>query len=129
MLYSVLRNRQSFLNTAVLAVFMFSLVLQPVFALLGESHEHSGHTVAMADMGPNADSDAVSTDMAGQSDFGSALHALLHAVHCCGSMVAYSAMDVPMPSFERVAVIPEAAGLSAEPSSCVSTPFRPPISG
>lgn len=123
------RRRLTPFRAAVLAMLVLTLAVQPVLAVLGESHEHSGHTVDTAVNAPDPAQKAVRIDSAPGPDSGNAIHALLHAAHCCGNIVAFASVDVSTPSFASVAVIPEASGVDAEPTSYASSPFRPPISG
>ena len=128
----------AFARMALLAMLALSLVLQPVLAAIGETHELShaasmqadGHVVDQHDHdGQVSDSEdpghpGAPTD---PGDGDSPWHAALHFAHCCGqvpSTLTSSHLTVPMQF--GAAVVPQAYSTLSVASSAFE-PQRPPI--
>ena len=117
------------LRVFVLVLFALGLVLQPVFASIGELHElahdPSGtHAVAHTDHSDSVGDELNATEESDPAPT-STLHFLMHHAHCCGQ----SAMAV----LQAVRVAPGASSPAlAEPQRLMQAPslapFRPPIS-
>ena len=118
------RCRQlSFARLFALCVLMLGVVAQPALAAVGEVHElsHGGnlHDVDAHAEGPDDDAGGDPDADAGLS------HALMHAGHCCGHLVA-----IPMTLDWAPIALPEQAPVSfsvAAASRRVDNPLRPPI--
>lgn len=109
------------LRFPALALLVFAVLVNPVFAAVGDLHEFSrgtDHAQAL---------DAHDHDDAGTHEEGAdLLHALMHAAHCCGHLTAILSTpfvphayllpdDVPVPAF------------AAAHSPPRTDHFRPPI--
>lgn len=119
------RCRQlSLARLLALCVLMLGVVAQPAIAAAGDVHElsHGG------DLHAHADSHAGGADDGdgGDPDADAGLsHALMHAGHCCGHLVA-----IPMTLDWAPIALPEQAPVSfsiAAASRRVDNPLRPPI--
>lgn len=122
------RRPISLLRLCLLALLSFGLVLQPLFAAVGELHELAHDptgTHANLDGGDIAKDDAAK-DAGGKSD-PSGLHLLLEYAHCCGQMPLS-----PWPAVASATVFPIIGNPpQAEPQLPLQArafiPFRPPI--
>ena len=117
------------LRIAVLLVFAFGLVTQPVLGALGEVHELMEHT----DSGGghtdhNLPHEPAPTTPADERDAGGPMHVLLHHVHCCGNTVGLTSVGLPLPSYHWPTGHPGDTMARPVASSHAATPFRPPIS-
>jgi hypothetical protein len=120
------------LRVFVLVLFALGLVLQPVFASIGELHElahdpSGSHAVAHTDHSNSVGNELSAAEELDPAPAGT-LHFLMHHAPCCGQ----SAMAV----LQTVRVAPIALGASCpvlgEPQRLLQAPslapFRPPIS-
>lgn len=122
------RRPISLLRLCLLALLALGLVLQPLFAAVGELHEFAHDptgTHAILDGGDIAKGDAAK-DAGGKSD-PSGLHLLLEYAHCCGQMPLS-----PWPAAASATVFPVIGNPpQAEPQLPLQArafvPFRPPI--
>jgi hypothetical protein len=122
------RRPISLLRLCLLALLSLGLVLQPLFAAVGELHELAHDptgTHAVLDGGDIAKDDAAK-DAGGKSD-PSGLHLLLEYAHCCGQMPLS-----PWPAVASATVFPIIGNPpQAEPQLPLQArafiPFRPPI--
>lgn len=122
------------LRLVVLALFAFTLVLQPVLAAAGELHElahdssgkHSG-----IDSDPLVIDRAVADiDVGDQSGTGedetAVLHVLLQCAHCCGSGAAMVPLFKSVPQVTGTEAV-VTAELHILPAARLPGPFKPPI--
>ena len=123
------------LRLPALSVLLLAVLVNPVFAAVGDLHESShggaehlqpvdagGHDAG----GHDNDHDDERHDASGEGQGIDLLHALMHAAHCCGHLTAIlSASFVAYaPSFSRALPVSS----SVAPHSAPRTdPFRPPI--
>lgn len=120
-------RRRCFLRIALLVVVALGMVLQPLWAALGELHQ-AEHAVAVhVDHGhshhdvdpPPTDADAAPGDPVG-------IHDLLHHAGAPAS-AALPASDLLPPGIAASGDPPQRPEPSAPPSSRLTLPFRPPI--
>ena len=120
----ILRYRiAKWLRLPALALLMLAVLVNPVFAAVGDLHEFSRGS---ADHAQALDSHDHTDEAGTQGEGVDLLHALIHAAHCCGHLTAILSTPfvshpslfsdgVPMPAF-------------AAPHSPPRTDhFRPPI--
>lgn len=109
------------LRVPALALLAFAMLLNLVFAAIGDLHESSSHgSVEHAqpvDFHDDADTREQGLDL---------LHALMHAAHCCGHLTAIltTAFVAPAPLAGNVVSMPAFDAPSSPPRT---DPFRPPI--
>jgi len=110
------------LRLPALALLLLAVLVNPVFAAVGDLHE-SSHRGAEHLQPVNADGH---DDVSGEGQGIDLLHALMHAAHCCGHLTAIlsTAYFSQAPSFSSA--IPVAA-VAAPHSAPRTDPFRPPI--
>ncbi|MGH8026426.1 MAG: hypothetical protein ACREO0_06830 [Pseudoxanthomonas sp.] len=116
-----LRHRMvRLLRLPALALLVLAVLVNPVFAAVGDLHESSHGSAEHAQ--PLDVHDHAGT----QEEEGDLLHALMHAAHCCGHLTAIlSAPFVPYaPSSSGDAPMPAFASPHSPPRT---DPFRPPI--
>lgn len=117
------------LRIAVLLVFAFGLVAQPVLGSLGEMHELAEHAdSAGGSIDHNLPHGHASATQADEHDTGGPMHQLLHYAHCCGHSAGLASTDLPLPSFHWVTTHPSDPQPYSVVPSHAATPFRPPIS-
>lgn len=127
------RRPISLLRLCLLALLSFGLVLQPLFAAVGELHELAHDptgTHAVLDGGDAAKDSSAKGDPtkdAGDKSDPSGLHLLLEYAHCCGQMPLS-----PWPAIASATVFPAVGDPpQAEPQLPLQArafiPFRPPI--
>ena len=118
-----LRHCLQVLRFPALALLVLAVLVNPVFASLGDLHE-SGQAEAghLHDVGQH-EAGVASEDHDGDSGL---LHALMHASHCCGHLtgIVASLQWLPLPLVAADAPAHEAA---ARPLSIPVNHFRPPI--
>lgn len=121
------------LRLSALALLMFAMLINPVFAAVGDLHESShgsaehAQPVGSHDHAVNKrDVDKHVADRGAQEEGVDLLHALMHAAHCCGHQVAIlSGAFVPhAPLFSNSVPVPAFAAPHSTPRT---DPFRPPI--
>lgn len=111
------------LRLPTLALLVLAVLVNPVFAAVGDLHESSRGSTEHAQALDSHDH----ADEAGAQDEGiDLLHALIHAAHCCGHLTAIlSAPFVPHPSlFSDSVPVPAFAAPHSPPRT---GHFRPPI--
>lgn len=119
------------LRVLVLVLFALGLVLQPVFASIGELHElahdpSGAHAPSHTDHSDSTDDQLSATETSDPSPTGT-LHFLMHHAHCCGqsAMAALPAVRiVPIALNAACPALAEPQRLQQAPSLA---PFRPPI--
>ncbi len=114
-------RRPSLLRLLALCVLLSGMLAQSAMAAIGDVHglSHDGAIQAHADELPDAGD-------GGQPDEGAGLqHALMHAGHCCGPLIA-----MPMAMAWTPAARPGQAPASFRatvPTRRLDSPLRPPI--
>ncbi len=114
-------RRPSFARLLALCVLLFGVVAQPAMAAVGDVHELS-HGLALH---AHADAHAFGDDGGEPGENADLQHALMHAGHCCGHLVA-----IPMTLDWAPVALPDHAPVSfsvAVASRRVDNPLRPPI--
>ena len=118
------------LRVFVLVLFALGLVLQPVFASIGELHElahdPTGAHTSHADHSDSAGGELGATETSDPSPTGT-LHFLMHHAHCCGqsAMATLQAVRIaPIALESSCPALAEPQRLQQGPSLA---PFRPPI--
>ena len=118
-----LRHGFRLLRFPALALLVLAVLVNPVFATLGDLHE-SGQAEAghLHDVGQH-EAGVAAEDHDGDSDL---LHALMHASHCCGHLTGIVAdlHWLPLPLTATDAPVHESA---ARPLNLRVNHFRPPI--
>lgn len=124
MTHRLLQRLSRVLRLPALAVLLLAVLVNPVFASLGDLHELGSGAAHLHVVGEH-EGNAAGHDH-DEADPGDLLHALMHASHCCGHLTAImpSPMRVPamilpaaLPVLDRVPVA------QAPPTSLL----RPPI--
>ena len=111
------------LRFPALALLVLAVLVNPVFATLGDLHESSqaeaGH---LHDVGKH-EAGVAAEGHDGDSDL---LHALMHASHCCGHLTGIVAgmqwLPLPLPTTDAPTHV-----LAARPQHFAVNHFRPPI--
>lgn len=114
-------RRPSLLRLLALCVLSSGMLAQSAFAAIGDVHElsHGGTVQAHADELADAGDD-------GQPDEDASLqHALMHAGHCCGPLIAMP-MAVAWTPIPRPGQAP-ASFRASVPTRRLDSPLRPPI--
>lgn len=121
-----LRQLRRFLRLPALALLLLAVLANPVLAAIGDTHEASlGHSSHLDDASAHLLSDNARDGSSGD-DGSDLLHALTHAVHCCGHMTALLPAVVVLPLPQFLGVAPRT--LHALPDSLpASADHRPPI--
>lgn len=117
------RRCAQLLRLPALALLLLAVLVNPVFAAVGDLHESSHGGAGHAQPVDAHDHD----DNAGTQEEGvDLLHALMHAAHCCGHLTAILSTPFfsPVPSF--CDAVP-AFAFAAPHSAPRTDPFRPPI--
>ncbi|HEX7802782.1 MAG TPA: hypothetical protein VF471_08505 [Pseudoxanthomonas sp.] len=111
------------LRLPALALLMLAVLVNPVFAAVGDLHESSR---GGADHAQALDSHDHAGQAGSQDEGIDLLHALIHAAHCCGHLTAIlSTPFVPHPSlFSDGVPVPVFAAPHSPPRT---DHFRPPI--
>ena len=111
------------LRLPALALLVFAVLVNPVFAAVGDLHESSHGRVEHAQLGDSHDQ----ADNAGlREEGGDLLHALMHAAHCCGHLTAI--LSTPFVAHPPLFSDAVPAPVFAAPHSPPRTDhFRPPI--
>ena len=126
MTHRLIQRLSRVLRFPALALLLLAVLINPVFASLGDLHElgnGSDHLHAVSDHGDAVGSHEHAHGDAGESDL---LHALMHASHCCGHLTAI------VPAVFAVSGMPPASAelladpVPVRPSRPVSL-LRPPI--
>lgn len=126
MLRFLRRRRSALLRLPALALLLLAVLINPVFASLGDLHElgnGSGHLHAVSDHGDAVGSHEHADGDAGESDL---LHALMHASHCCGHLTAIVPAVFAVPGMPPASAAPLADPVPVPPSRPASL-LRPPI--
>jgi hypothetical protein len=117
------------LRIAMLLVFTFGLVAQPVLGSLGEMHDLAEHADSAGGcIDHKLPHEHASTTQADEHDSGGPMHQLLHCTHCCGHSAGLASTDLPLPSFHWGATPPATQPAHSVVPAHAATPFRPPIS-
>lgn len=111
------------LRLPALALLMLAVLVNPVFAAVGDLHEFSRGS---ADHAQALDSHDHADQAGSQGEGIDLLHALIHAAHCCGHLTAIlSTPFVPQPTlFSDGVPMPSFAAPHSPPRT---DHFRPPI--
>jgi hypothetical protein len=120
----ILRYRiAKWLRLPALALLMLAVLVNPVFAAVGDLHEFSRGS---ADHAQALDSHDHADEAGTQGEGVDLLHALIHAAHCCGHLTAIlSTPFVSHPSlFSDGVPVPAFAAPHSPPRT---DHFRPPI--
>ena len=118
------RNRMvRTLRLPALALLMLAVLVNPVFAAVGDLHEFSRGS---ADHAQALDSHDHADSTGAQEEGSDLLHALIHAAHCCGHLTAIlSTPFAAAPSlFSDSVPVPDFAAPHSPPRT---DHFRPPI--
>lgn len=111
------------LRLPVLATLVLAVLVNPVFAAVGDLHESSHRSMEMA---PLAGSHDDAHDAGALDEEVDLLHALMHAAHCCGHLTAI--LSAPFvayaPLFSDAVPVPAFAAPHSPPRT---DHFRPPI--
>lgn len=131
---TVLRQVVKFLRLPALALVVLAVLVNPVFAAVGDLHEssHAGieHLPAPGDHDHDHDHNAgldEDTPASGEGDGKlDLLHALMHAAHCCGHLTAILSASVTPQSrlFSEARPLPHFTAPGPAPHT---DHFRPPI--
>lgn len=124
----IARQLPRLLRLPALAVLLLAVLVNPVFAAVGDLHEavrgHALHLDHPIDSHEAADDMVIDDD--GQT--GDPLHALMHGSHACGHLTALHMPFIAFAFLQLPVVMPH-----SEPALRVSTaqasPIRPPIAG
>ncbi|MBD9481098.1 hypothetical protein [Pseudoxanthomonas sp. PXM02] len=126
MRHRLLQRFSRVLRLPALAVLLLAVLVNPVFASLGDLHElgsGSDHLHAVSDHEATGSGHDHADGDAGEGDL---LHALMHASHCCGHLTAI----VPAPLLLQGVLLPSVA-LAADavplPTARPASLLRPPI--
>jgi hypothetical protein len=119
-----LRFLHRVLRLPALALLLLAVLSNPVLAAVGDLHEaataSADHLHAVQD---HAD---MTTDAADPDEAGDLLHALMHAAHCCGHLVAIPS-SFALPAAAPMPHAPPASGVFALHSRTPEMALRPPI--
>ena len=113
------------LRLPVLAILVLAVLVNPVFAAVGDLHESSHRNMEMAPAGSHDDAHDAH-DAGALDEEVDLLHALMHAAHCCGHLTAI--LSTPFvayaPLFSDAVPVPAFAAPHSPPRT---DHFRPPI--
>lgn len=126
MTHRLIQRWSRMLRLPALALLLLAVLINPVFASLGDLHElgnGSGHLHAVSDHGDAVGSHEHADGDAGESDL---LHALMHASHCCGHLTAIVPAVFAVPGMPPASAAPLADPVPVPPSRPASL-LRPPI--
>ena len=114
------------LRLPALAVLLLAVLVNPVFAAVGDLHEssHGGAEHLQPVDADGHDDDHHDASREGQDI--DLLHALMHAAHCCGHLTAILSTAYFSQASAFSGAIPTAV-LAAPHSAPRTDPFRPPI--
>lgn len=116
-------RRRCFLRIALLVAVALGMVLQPLWAALGELHQ-AEHAVAVHVEHGHSHHDAHQAPAGAGDPLG--IHDLLHHA-CAPASVALPASDLLAPGIAASGSPPQRPEPSAPPPSRLTSPFRPPI--
>ncbi|MFT3668524.1 MAG: hypothetical protein QM795_08070 [Pseudoxanthomonas sp.] len=126
MTHRLIQRLSRVLRLPALAVLLLAVLVNPVFASLGDLHELGNggdHLHAVSDHGDAAEAHDHADGDAGEGDL---LHALMHASHCCGHLTAIVPAVFAMPGMPPASAAPLADPVPV-PLSRPASLLRPPI--
>lgn len=124
MTHRLLQRLSRVLRLPALAVLLLAVLVNPVFASLGDLHELGNGATHLHVVGEHEDN-APGHDHH-DADPGDLLHALMHASHCCGHLTAImpAPMRVPAMILPAAVPVPDRVPVVQVPPTSL---LRPPI--
>jgi len=126
MTHRLIQRLSRVLRLPALAVLLLAVLVNPVFASLGDLHELGSGEAHLHVVGEHPDNAPGHDHDHDEVDQGDLLHALMHASHCCGHLTAIVPAAFAVPGMPPASTAPLADPVPVPPSRPASL-LRPPI--
>jgi len=126
MTHRLIQRLSRVLRLPALAVLLLAVLVNPVFASLGDLHELGSGEAHLHVVGEHQDNAPGHDHDHDEADQGDLLHALMHASHCCGHLSAIVPAVFAVPGMPPASAAPLADPVPVPPSRPTSL-LRPPI--